>query len=197
MKKIKSLTALGALLVTAFVASPGSAKDQPGKAVTLETPRQKVTTTVEGVDYARRTLTFKGLGDLPVTARATKRVKRLDEVTKGDKVIVEYLETVAVVARKPDGKSLAGYLGDVLMAPQGSGDDGFAVETTEILATLDSIDQDRRILVVKLADGTVKTFRASDRIKKLKDLRKGDPVNIKYTEPLLLKVEKVPVPETK
>ncbi len=193
MRSIRLIAVLVTLLVTALIARPGAAVDRTDKPMRVEAPRHAMATVVDRVDYERRTLTFKGEGDQAVTARATRKAKYLDEVKKGDRVNLIYLESVAVVSRIPNGKSHAGFLGEVVVAPLGTDEDGFPAGMREVLGTIENIDKERRILTFKASDGLVRTMHVAKQVRKLKELDKGDPVDVKFTEPLLIRVELAPL----
>jgi len=150
-----------------------------------------VSATVEAIDYERRTITLKGPGDKTVTLKASKKVKYLDEIKKGDLVSAEYLDTVAVIVRKPDGKSRPGYLKEVTVAPRGKSSDGLPVDTVELLGTVEAIDHDNRTVTFKGADGIVQTYKVDERVARFRYLVKGDKVYIKATEPLAVQIKPV------
>jgi hypothetical protein len=150
-----------------------------------------VSATVEAIDYERRTITLKGPGDKTVTLMASKKIKYLDEIKKGDLVSAEYLDTVAVIVRKPDGKSRPGYLKEVTVAPRGKSSDGLPVDTVELLGTVDAIDHDNRMVTFKGTDGVVQTYKVDERVARFKYIVKGDKIYIKATEPLAIRIKPV------
>jgi len=56
--------------------------------------------TVEAIEYAKRRLTLKGPEGKTRTIKVDPSVKRLDEVTKGDQIVVRYTEAIAFSVRK-------------------------------------------------------------------------------------------------
>ena len=150
-----------------------------------------VSATVEAIDYERRTITLKGPGDKTVTLKASKKVKYLDEIKKGDLVSAEYLDTVAVIVRKPDGKSRPGYLKEVTVAPRGKSSDGLPVDTVELLGAVEAIDHDNRTVTFKGTDGMTQTYKVDERVTRFKYIVKGDRIYIKATEPLAVRITPV------
>jgi hypothetical protein len=150
-----------------------------------------VPATVEAIDYERRTITIKGPGDKIVTLKASKKVKYLDEIKKGDSVSAEYLDAVAIIIRKPDGKSRPGYLKEVTVTPRGKDSGGLPVDTVEMLGTVEDIDHDGRTVTFKGSDGIARTYKADERVTRFKYLVKGDTVYIKATEPLAVRIKPV------
>lgn len=188
MKSAAVLLAAAVLLVTAAI---------PAQQVTATTGVDKgivstdyivVTATVEGIDQERRTITLKGPDNKVVTLRASKEVKKFGGIKKGDLVSAEYLDAVAVIVRKPDGVSHPGYLREVSVAPRGKESDGLPVDMTEMLGTVEAIDYGLRTITVKTSDGVIQSFKVDKRVKKLKDLLKGDRVHVRSTEPLAVRI---------
>ena len=95
---------------------------------------------------------------------------------------------MAVIVRKPDGKSRPGYLKEVTVAPRGKDSDGLPVDTVEGLGTVEAIDYDNRTVTFKGADGSSRTYRADERVSRLRYLLKGDKVFLKATEPLAVRI---------
>ena len=185
------------VILAAVVAFGTGIPTQPVKAVTgvdkgvVSTDYIVVSATVEAIDYERRTITLKGPGDKTVTLRASKKVKYLDEIKKGDLVSAEYLDAVAVIIRKPDGKSRPGYLKEVTVAPRGKDSDGLPVDMVEALGTVEDIDHDKRTVAFKGPDGSTRTYKADERVTRFRNIVKGDKVYIKATEPLAVRIKPV------
>ena len=59
------------------------------------------TGTVEAIDYAKRRVSVKGPEGKTKTIKVDPSVKRLNEVKKGDQVVLRYTEAVAFSVRKP------------------------------------------------------------------------------------------------
>ena len=186
-----------AVILAAAVALGSGIPTQPAKAATgidkgvVSTDYIVVSATVEAIDYERRTITLKGPGEKTVTLKASKKVKYLDEIKKGDLVTAEYLDAVAVIVRKPDGKSSPGYINEVTVTPRGKESGGLPVDTVEVLGTVEAIDQDNRTVTFKGPDGITLTYKADKRVTRLKYIQKGDKVYIKATEPLAVKIKPV------
>jgi len=72
------------------VAAPGQ---KPG-AVAVDTA--EMTARVEDIDYKNRTVTLRGPQQKTVTLKVDKDVKRLNEVKKGDEIVVKHTEALAI-----------------------------------------------------------------------------------------------------
>jgi translation initiation factor IF-1 len=150
-----------------------------------------VTTTVEAIDHERRTITIKTPDGKAVTLRASKKVRNFQEIKKGDVVSAEYLEAVAVIVRKPDGKSNPGYLKEVTVAPPGRESAALPVNMVESLGTAEAIDYGLRTVTFKGPDEVIQTYKVDTRVKKLKEILRGDKVYVKVTEPLAVRIRPV------
>jgi hypothetical protein len=75
------------------------AKGKKRTPVTVDTVEFKGT--VEAIEYAKRRVTLKGAEGTRRTMKVDSTVKRLNEVTKGDQVVVRHTEATAFSMRKP------------------------------------------------------------------------------------------------
>jgi len=63
-----------------------------------------ITTTVEAIDYKKRTVTLKGPKGDSQTFTVGPEAKRFNEVKKGDQVTVDYTKATAISVSKPEKK---------------------------------------------------------------------------------------------
>jgi hypothetical protein len=96
------------------VHKPGEAPSEPnqGDALIVSEKGEKpggiavkttqVTATVEEIDYPTREVTLKGPEGNTVKMKVGDRVKRLEEVKKGDQIVARYTEALAVSIVKPE-----------------------------------------------------------------------------------------------
>ena len=190
MKKVAVILATAVALGMGIPTQPATAAPHMDKGV-VSAEYIIVSATVEAIDYERRTITIQGPDGKSVTLSAGKEVNKFSEVKKGDLVTTEYLDAVAVIVRKPDGASHPGYLKEVSVAPQGQESDGFPVDTVATLGTVEAIDYPLRTVTVKTSSGEIKSYRVDVRVKKLRDILKGDKVSIRATEPLAVRIKPV------
>ena len=76
--------------------APKGAK--PGIATVSTT---EITAKVEAIDYAKRTLTLKGIEGNTKSFKVGPNVQRFNEIKKGDNVVLRYSEAVAITVEKP------------------------------------------------------------------------------------------------
>lgn len=96
------------------VAKPGDATAAPAQAEAvivaekgqkpggLAVQTTQKTATVEDIDYATREVTLKGSDGNILKIKAGDRVKRLEDVKKGDRIVATYTEALAVSVVKPE-----------------------------------------------------------------------------------------------
>jgi hypothetical protein len=96
------------------VAKPGDASAAPAQAEAvivaekgqkpggLAVQTTQKTATVEDIDYATREVTLKGSDGNILKIKAGDRVKRLEDVKKGDRIVATYTEALAISVVKPE-----------------------------------------------------------------------------------------------
>jgi membrane protein implicated in regulation of membrane protease activity len=66
---------------------------------------------------------------------------------------------------------------------------GMMVETREVTATVEAIDQAKRLVTLKGPEGKSRTIKVDPRVKRLPDVKKGDQVVVRHTEGLAIYVK--------
>jgi hypothetical protein len=173
------------LMVTSVAPAKEKAAIKPGAVVadvvTLEA-------TVESIDYQKRTVTLKGPEGTTKTLTVGKEVKNFDQIKKGDKVKADFLEEVALFIRKPTESPVGVESGVVGVAPKGKMPGMFNVNTVEITANVESIDYKKRTVTLRGPEGNLTTFKVDKRVKRFKEVKKGDQVVLRYTEAYAINV---------
>ncbi|HET6488582.1 MAG TPA: hypothetical protein VFG28_02380 [Syntrophales bacterium] len=164
------------------------AAQQPMGAAVIDVA--KVTATVEKVDYATRMVTLKGPKGNMVTFKAGDAVKNLDQVKVGDKVVAQYLESVAVFVRKSTDPPSAGEADMVGVAPKGAKPGMVMVETDEVTAKVEAVDLKARTITLMGPEGKTKKFKVDKSVKALDKLKKGDDITLRVTKALAIDVMK-------
>ncbi len=190
MKKTALILAAMVAFSTGIPIQPVTAAAEMDKGV-VSAEHIDLTATVEAIDYERRHLTLKATDGKSVTLSASKKVKNFGEIAKGSLVTAEYLDSVAVIVRKPDGTSHPGYLKEVSVTQRGDESDGLPVDTTVALGTVEAIDYALRSVTFKGADGVIKSYKVDSRVKKFRDIYQGDKIYLRVTEPLALRIKPV------
>ena len=181
------LAALAASLLVAACAS------EPPKPAVRENLVQK-TATVESIDQASRVVTLRGEEGNVFTVQVGEEVKNLPQVRAGDKVTVSYYEALAAEVKKP-GEGVAGVQADTaaVTAPPGSmpaAGAGMLLRTTVVI---ESVDKKRNTVTFTRSDGASRTVavESPEGREFIKGLKKGDNVEVAYTEAVAIEVKPV------
>jgi hypothetical protein len=181
------LAALAASLLVAACAS------EPPKPAVRENLVQK-TATVESIDQASRVVTLRGEEGNVFTVQVGEQVKNLPQVRTGDKVTVSYYEALAAEVKKP-GEGVAGVQADTaaVTAPPGSmpaAGAGMLLRTTVVI---ESVDKKLNTVTFTRSDGASRTVAVDSPEGRefIKGLKKGDNVEVAYTEAVAIEVKPV------
>lgn len=148
-----------------------------------------LTATVEAIDLKTRMVTIKGPEGNSVIVKAGKEVINLPQVKVGDKVVLDYVEALAVRMAKPGEvrDETTGLLG---AAEPGSKPGVIGATETTVSATIEAIDMKNETVTLKVPDGGIRTVKVQDPAN-LKKVKVGDAIVITYTEALALSVQAV------
>ena len=182
---ILSVAAVAAALVVAACAAP------PPKPAMTDKLIQK-TATVESIDQASRLVTLRGEDGGATTVRVSDEARNLAQVKAGDKVVVSYYEALAAEVKKP-GEGVKGVEADVsaVRAEEGAMPGGGAGVLLRTTVTIDSVDTQMNTVTFKNADGLLRTVavKTPEGQTFIKGLKKGDEVEVAYTEAFAIEVK--------
>lgn len=152
-----------------------------------------VTAIVTAIDMNKRELTIKGPKGEVTTFTVDKRVKRLNEIKKGDTIKVDYYVSLASEIREPtaeEKKYPLIVLEDAAKAPPDTEPAAGGLRQIKAVVTVEDIDRSAETVTLKGPRGYIVMVRVPfpERLEKVK---KGDTVIIIYTEALAVSVEKV------
>lgn len=180
MKRSICLAALGIM-----VALGCSAKEP-----FLKQDVQEVSATVEAIDTENRLISLRGPAG-PATILAGPEIKNFAQIHVGDQVKVKY--TVALAAHITKSKETPTTTVDTASytAPTGSKPAAAVGATISSTVVIESVDTSFDTVTFKVPDGSSRTVApASPEGKKyIRTLKKGDKVDITYTEALAISVE--------
>jgi translation initiation factor IF-1 len=147
-----------------------------------------VTATVEAIDRTDRMVTLKTTTGESVTTSVSPEMKRFDTLKVGDKVSITYYESLLAQVEKPgEAPFKTGDAVAVNPAP-GAKPGGSVGRQIKATVTVEEIVNDPPTITVRGEKGRVVSFRVKDP-KVLSRLKKGDRVDVTYTEAFLLKIE--------
>jgi hypothetical protein len=150
---------------------------------------QEVSATVEAIDTENRLLSLRGPSGT-ATILAGPEIINFPQIHVGDEVKVKY--TAAVAAKITKSKETPTTKLDTRMdtAPAGSKPSASVGATISTTVQIESVDTSFDTVTFKRADGFVRTIApASPEGKKfIRTLKKGDMVDVSYTEALAISV---------
>jgi len=200
----KSIIAL-ALIATAFGAAalaqqPEAVKgaavvSEPGKATAVRAA--KISAQVVSIDKETRTVTLKGPKGRVVDVVAGDEVRNFDQIQLGDFVVVRYAQALTLELRKTKAAG-----GDINVQEEGAraepGEKPGVAGARQITAIADviGVDPQKSTITLKGPRGNVVTLNVQNP-DQFKVVKKGDQVDVTYTEAVALSVEPAPKPAAK
>jgi len=195
---VRNLTSvlLGSLLAGCLVGdaiAQSKPQTKPAKAPQFEAVAAgdavSITATVEKVDLKQRLVTLKGPEGNEVTIHVDKRVKNLPQVKKGDELVVDYLQSVAVDLHKPGEPPAVSSASGIETAKPGEKPGAVAVRRVHATATISAIDAASSTVTLTGPRGNAFPVKVKDTAR-LEGLKVGDAVDVTYTEALAIAVKK-------
>lgn len=181
---MKPAVLLAALFSLAAYASPDPLKVENA---------QMLSATVESIDQTTRELTLKGENGRTETVKVAPDVRNLAQVRPGDKVVVRYYEGLAAQIRKKGDAPPTNVAESAVAAraPEGSRPAGLVGETVNSTVVIEAVDRSANTVTFKNEDGTAHTVavKKPEARKFIAGLKKGDEVDITYTQALAVSVE--------
>ena len=162
----------------------------PGKAVATETT--KASAVVVGLDAAARTVSLKGASGKVFDVVAGPEVRNYDQIKVGDVVRLEYVRALSLELKK-SGSALREPSADMAAAraPKG-GTPGAAVGAqVTVLADVVAVDGKQKLVTLRGPKGNVVDLDVRDP-EQLKNIKKGDKVEVVYAEAVAVAVEPMP-----
>ena len=195
--RIAALTLVAAVCATAALAQKPSAAaatasvvSEPGKATAARTV--EVSASIVGIDKATRTVTLKNPKGDVFDIVASDEVKNFDQIKVGDVVVARYAQALTLelketkvaagdpVVREEAAKAKAGERPAVVGARQ-----------VTVIADVVAVDPKASTISLKGPKGKVVVVDVRNP-EQFKVVKKGDQVEVTYTEALALSVEPVP-----
>jgi hypothetical protein len=168
---------------------------EPGKASVVRTAQ--VSAQVVSIDKATRMVTLKGPQGNVVDIVASDEVRNFDQIKVGDFVVARYAQSLTLELRK-----VKGAVGDVTVregaARAKPGERPAAAGAREVtaIATVIALDPKKSTITLKGPRGNVVVLDVQNP-DQFKVVKKGDQVEVTYTEALALSVEPAPKPAPK
>ena len=149
----------------------------------------KISAQVEAIDHKSRVVTLRRPQGDTVTFTASDDARNLDQVSVGDIVNAEYVETLSIEVVANEGlEPDAGELSAVARTEKGEMPGLIAVGSRVVTATVEEINLETNTYKLKGPDGTVNEYAARNP-ENLKRADVGDLVVMTFTESVAISVE--------
>jgi propanediol utilization protein len=181
--------------VTAFAQKPDAAggtivASEPGKAAIIRAV--EVSAQVVSIDKATRTVTLKGPKGDVVDVVAGDEVKNFDQIKLGDLVVARYAEALTLELRKTKVKAGEPTVTEgAARAKPGERPAVAGAREVTAIADVIGVDAKKSTITLKGPRGNVVTLNVQNP-DQFKVVKKGDQVEVTYTEALALSVEPAP-----
>jgi hypothetical protein len=152
-----------------------------------------ITATVQAVDLEKRELTLGDQDSVGTTFVVDEQVKRLDEISPGDKIKLEYYISLVSEIRDPTEEEKSApltVLETLAKAPADTSPAGGGLRQIKAVVTIKDIDLENTLVTVKGPMGRYLTLKPIYP-ERLKLVKVEDTVIVTYTEALVMSVEKV------
>ena len=178
------------ILVSSGLAAEKKAAKKPAeKPAGVMVDVVKVQATVDSIDAANRTVTFKLPNGMLRTVKAGPEVRNFDQIKAGDIATARFLESVAIVVAKKGEQPAASESQTVEVAAKGEKPRAVIVNTLDITAVVEKIDYKKRLISLKGPEGNVREFAVDKSVKKFKNIKKGDDVFLRFTEAVAITID--------
>jgi hypothetical protein len=186
--------AMGSSVLAQQPAATGGAvlASEPGKAAVARTV--EVSAQVLAIDKATRTLTLRGPKGAALDVVAGDEVRNFDQIKVGDYVVARYVAALTLELRKT--KVAAGdptVREGAAKAQPGERPAVAGARQITAIADVTAVDPQKSTITLKGPRGNVVTLNVQNP-DQFKVVKKGDQVEVTYTEALALTVEPAPKP---
>ena len=189
-----------AFAATAFAQKPEAAggtvvASEPGRAAIVRAA--EISAQVVAIDKATRTVTLKGPQGNAVDIVAGDEVKNFDQIKLGDFVVARYAQALTLELKKTKVKAGEPTVTEAAArAKPGERPAGAVGREVHAIADVIGVDPKKSTITLKGPRGNVVTLNVQNP-DQFKVVKKGDQVEVTYTEALALSVEPAPKPAAK
>jgi hypothetical protein len=149
-----------------------------------------VSAAVAAIDHESRAVTLRTADGEEISFTASEEARNLDQVSVGDLLVVEYVETVSIDVIANDGmEPVAVEAAEAVRTEAGEMPGFAAMDTTVITATVEEINIEMNTFKLKGPEGVVKEFVAQNP-DNLKRTKVGDLVVMSMSTAIGIIVEK-------
>jgi len=152
----------------------------------------QITATVEAINYKTRAVTLRTEADRLVSLTVSPEVQNLRQVKKGDKLTLDYFESVEFEVRQPtpEERKLAGIEVDTgASAVKGEKPAAVVAGQRIDILSVESIDRKKSLITLKGEDGYVTVKRKYPQ--NIKFVKVGDTVVVKSSELFAARIKSI------
>jgi hypothetical protein len=144
---------------------------------------------VTRVDLPNRTVTLRRSNGETVSVRVGDEVRNLEQVRRGDRVVVVYFESIAFRVLKPgEAKPSLKSDTDTLVSPLGQRPGAASARETTLVATIVRLDRAKQQAVLRGPKGKRVTVKVQNP-ENFDKVKVGDLVEVTYTEAFAIDVQ--------
>ncbi|QQC66968.1 hypothetical protein [Paraburkholderia ginsengisoli] len=158
----------------------------PGKVSVTGTV--KTTSTVVGIEPSTRTVWLKDAKGKVVQVVVGEEARNFDQLKIGDVVTAEYSQAMTVTLKKGGAPLAANENQTLERAPMGAKPGGTASREVTIMANVTAVNHQSGVVTLKGPQGNSVDLIVQDP-SQLKLIRKGDQMEVVYTEAVAISVE--------
>jgi hypothetical protein len=168
-------------------AAANAAETMVSKPARVVSTMVKLGAIVEAVDKQTRELKLLDAQGNRFTVIADDAVRNFDQIEPRDRIIVEYLESVAVVIAPAGSEPPVGDADLLTVAPAGDKPGMSDVETRLVMATVHAINAADRLVTLETEDGNLRSIKVSEDAP-LESVDVGDQVRVRITTAIAVAV---------
>jgi len=190
-RRLRADAALAIVLgTTLLIGAPAADADSHMK--TVQVPVRVTTSTVrtaaivEAVNKETREIKVIDASGRRYSFIASDLVANFDQIEPRDRIVTEYLESVAILVA-PAGAPELGDGTAVELAPLGDKPGVAAVDTFMVKATIESLNRTDRVALLRGEDGRTRSVKVADDVP-LDMIEVGDEVRMRITEAIAISV---------
>ncbi len=183
----KNILCFVTALLAALTATANAAETTVDKPARVLSTMVKLGAIVEAVDKQTRELKLLDAQGNRFTVVADDAVRNFDQIEPRDRIIVEYLESVAIVIAPAGSEPPIGDAGLLTVAPAGDKPGMSDIDTRMVMATVHGINAADRLVTLETEDGNLRTIKVSEDAP-LESVDVGDQVRVRITTAIAVAV---------
>ena len=152
--------------------------------------KRSIMADVVALDAATRAMTLRGPEGNLVTIKVPPTDPHFDQIEVGDKVKVDYQQSMALYIGKSGAKPETTTESVTATSPKGTQPKAVIAEVVDVSAKVLAIDKANRTLTLELTDGRQVTTRVDESLPGFESIQKGDLIHARLTEAIALSLEK-------